>query len=121
MESGQLMATSDVFLRDGSYVYQILPIRSHLAAISSDDSLRLVDPATLREAPNGAFSTVHAGVTSLRAPKSSSGMLITAGRDAAVKGWDLRSGGPTITFQDGMAFGSILLREASTSLTSLLG
>lgn len=105
MRRAQLAATSDLPLREGEYVYHILFVRSYLAAISSDDSLRLVDPASLRDVPNGHMSKVHDGVTSVRSPSKSSDMLVTAGRDARVKSWDLRSGTQAITFHEGMAFG----------------
>ena len=110
MKLGQLTATSDLPLPKGSYVYQILPIRSHLAAISSDDSLRLIDPTTLRAIPNGGFSNVHAGITCVRAPKRSSNILITAGRDAQVKSWDLRISAQTTSFQDSIAYSPVFHR-----------
>ena len=73
----------------------------HLAAISSDDSLRLLDPAYLQELSNPRFSKAHAGVTCLEAVAHDNHALCTAGRDAVAKRWDLRSGRTTAEFRDG--------------------
>ena len=103
MHTTQLSATSSLLLQPDEYVYQILAVGSCLVVILSDDSLRLVDAAALYEIPTGQVSNVHAGVTTVRTPTKSSDMVVTAGRDASVKSWDLRSGTQTISFQDGRA------------------
>jgi len=64
------------------------------AVISSDDSLRLFDNATLEPLPDGIFQSVNRGVTSLVTHFSSSTTsYLTAGRDGFVRGWDLRARG----------------------------
>ena len=117
--SGQLIATSNMALPEGSYIYHILPFRSHLAAISSDDSLRLIDPTTLRAIPNGEFSNVHAGITCMTTPRRSSDVLMTAGRDAKVKGWDVRVSVQTTNFQDSIAPGHVFSSTANTGLANI--
>ena len=73
----------------------------YLAAISSDDSLRLVDPTYLQEYSSPRFSQAHAGVTCLEAVAHDNHALCTAGRDAVAKRWDLRLGQATAQFRDG--------------------
>ena len=103
MKSAQLTATSHLALPENSYIYQVLPIGSYLAAISSDDSLRLIDPVSLQANPQADFRNVHDGVTSMRAPGRSSDVLVTSGMDANVKGWDLRTRSRTTAFQSSTA------------------
>jgi WD40 repeat protein len=65
--------------------------------ISSDDSLRLFDNATLEPLPDGIFQSVNQGVTSLATHFSSSrSPYLTAGRDGFVRGWDLRARGKVL-------------------------
>ena len=111
MKSGRLTATSDLPLPAGSYIYQILPITSQMVVISSDDSIGVIDPPTLRAIANRGFSNVHAGVTCARAPKRSSDVLITSGRDAKVKSWDLRTNAQTTDFQDSIAHDPLPLKK----------
>ncbi|MCJ1459316.1 hypothetical protein MMC28_009693 [Mycoblastus sanguinarius] len=92
MKIAALTATSSLSLPTDSYIYRVLPVKSTLAAISSDDSLRLIDSATLREISGGILDRVHDGVTCLTNLDSDQNSLLTAGRDAAVRCWDLRSG-----------------------------
>ena len=101
MDVATLTKTSSLPLPTGSYIYRIVPVERHLAAISSDDSLRLVDPTYLQELSSPRFSQVHAGVTCLETLKHDNYALCTAGRDAVAKYWDLRSGQKTSEFRDG--------------------
>ena len=101
MDVATLTKTSPLTLPTGSYIYRIVPVERHLAAISSDDSLRLVDPSYLEEISSPHFSQVHAGVTCLETLEHDNHTLCTAGRDAVVKCWDLRSGQKTSEFRDG--------------------
>lgn len=101
MDVATLTKTSSLTLPTGSYIYRIVPVERHLAAISSDDSLRLVDPSYLEEISSPHFSQVHAGVTCLETLEHDNFTLCTAGRDAVVKCWDLRSGQKTSEFRDG--------------------
>jgi hypothetical protein len=79
-----------------TYVYDIVPIAAGLAAISSDDSLRLLDPLALSGAPLNSIRRVNTDVTCLKAISTSTegGALIvcTAGRDGMVCLLDPRTG-----------------------------
>lgn len=106
MRQASLAATSSLSLPPQSYVYTIIPIKENagIAAISSDDSLRVVDSNTLQILSNGIIPNVHAGVTCLDVIVNENvNCLLTAGRDGLVKCWDLRSGRSTLDFRDGMA------------------
>jgi hypothetical protein len=71
-----------------TYVYDIVPLAAGLAAISSDDSLRLLDPLTLSGAPIKSIRRVNTEVTCLKAINNTTerGALLvcTAGRDGRV-------------------------------------
>ncbi|KAK3168489.1 hypothetical protein OEA41_004937 [Lepraria neglecta] len=90
MEVATLTKTSSLSLPADSYIYKILQIDSNLAAISSDDSLRIIDSTSLKEIAGGILKNVHAGVTCLEAPENDKNVFLTAGRDAVVRSWDLR-------------------------------
>ncbi|KAL8945476.1 MAG: hypothetical protein Q9211_000014 [Gyalolechia sp. 1 TL-2023] len=78
-------------LASDTYFYKILPVYglTKLVAISSDDSLRLIDAPTLRLDSNGILDHIHAGVTSLKAFGEHG--ALTAGRDGLVKCTDFRT------------------------------
>ena len=102
MRNATLTTTSSLFLPADSYIYKIVPVNGLLAAISSDDSLRLIDLKTLREIGGGVVDRVHAGVTCLQVVDQDPNSLLTAGRDAAVRSYDLRTGGQkTLQLGDG--------------------
>ncbi|KAF1991136.1 WD40 repeat-like protein [Aulographum hederae CBS 113979] len=100
---------SSAALPSTPYIYNLVPL-SHqtsptnfkplssstpLATISSDNSLRLYDPSTLKILPDGELKNVHESVTCLGrfAPENEDvNVLVTAGRDAAVRSWDRRNG-----------------------------
>jgi hypothetical protein len=71
-----------------TYVYDIVPLAAGLAAISSDDSLWLLDPLTLSGAPINSIRRVNTEVTCLKAINNTTerGALLvcTAGRDGRV-------------------------------------
>lgn len=94
MQTASLQAASGLALPPDSYVYSIVPCSEarNVAAIATDDSLRIVDASRLQGAPNGTYSNIHAGVTCLRSLPGQPDILLTAGRDAAIRGWDIRSG-----------------------------
>jgi len=104
MKRASLTATSSLTLPLDSYIYSILPINhnAQIAAISSDDSLRIIDSITLKEISNRIIPSVHGGVTCLTATKDDLNCLLTAGRDGLVRYWDLRLGYSTLEFPDGM-------------------
>ena len=99
MDTAGARAISQLQLSEHSYIYRILPITSYLAAISSDDSIRLVDPARLRQTPDGVFRDAHVGITSLASPPAST-FLFSAGRDAVVRAWDVRTMAQSSSFND---------------------
>lgn len=97
-------SVSSLSLPPDTYIFDITAVRgtSWLAAISSDDSLRVVDATTLREAsrPAKGFG-VHTGVTCLRPIDDQAGKVLTAGRDGLARLWDLRSGAAQVELRDG--------------------
>ncbi|KAL2059996.1 hypothetical protein VTL71DRAFT_9818 [Oculimacula yallundae] len=80
----------------GTYVYDVVPVAAGLAAISSDDSLRLLDPLALNAGPVNEIKNVNKDVTCLKAVSVGSEgdavVVCTAGRDGRVVLWDPRSG-----------------------------
>jgi len=98
MKNATLTATSCLSLKSDSYVYKIVPNNIRIAAILSDDSLRIIDQNTLQEIPDIVRQTAHKGVTCLETDGSS---VVTAGRDGVVRYWDLRARGKALEFWDG--------------------
>ena len=101
MRFASLTTYSDLSLPADSYIYKIAHVNGILAAISSDDSLRLTDIHTLREIAGGVLNNVHDGVTCLQVVDHDPSSLLTAGRDAVVQQYDLRIGEKTMKFGDG--------------------
>jgi WD40 repeat protein len=83
------------------YVYSILPVYEAVAAISSDDSLRLFDPHTLEASPKNDFKNIHDGVTGLQKFAENGDTVVTCGRDGLVKCWDHRVGKNVLGFGGG--------------------
>lgn len=99
MHTLQAAASSSLSLPAGSYVYALAGSPSSaggsFAAISSDDSLRLFDGQSLKLVSLAAAKThTQGGVTCLKEFRQgpAQGLLATAGRDGAVRLWDVRSG-----------------------------
>jgi len=102
---------ADLGLLPNSYIYKILstsprqdPLTytntDQLAVISSDDSLRFFDPATLRVLPDGILKDVNKGITCLERVDDAEGNLVaTAGRDGLINFWDKRSRGKAMAIQ----------------------
>lgn len=101
MRLASLTTTSVLSLPADSYIYKVLPVNGNLAAISSDDSLRLLDYRTLREIAGRILNNVHDGVTCLQTVDHDPNGLLTAGRDAVVQRYDLRTGQKTMQLGDG--------------------
>lgn len=80
-----------------TYVYDIVPVAAGIATISSDDSLRLLDPLALSGAPVNSIRRVNADVTCLKAINTSTEgdalIVCTAGRDGRVLLLDPRTAG----------------------------
>jgi WD40 repeat protein len=103
MPSASPTASTNAGLPPNSYIYKIISTASRqdpltyskldqLAIISSDDSLRFLDPANLSTFPNGVINKVNEKVTCLeRANDAPSNVVATAGRDGYIRFWDKRS------------------------------
>lgn len=99
--SATAIASSSAGLPPNSYIYKVIstaprqdPLTysklDQLAIISSDDSLRFLDPSTL--AVNGTVKNVNDKVTCLeRANDAPSNVVATAGRDGMIRFWDKRT------------------------------
>ena len=101
MRLASLTTTSFLSLPANSYIYRIVHVNGNIAAISSDDSLRLIDINTLREIAGGVLNNVHDGITCLQVVDDDPYGLLTAGRDAVVQRYDLRSGQKIMQVSDG--------------------
>lgn len=76
--------------QDPAYVLEIIPVAGGLAAISSDQTLSLFDPARLSLGPIKTIRTAHRNITCARAFDESTALICTAGSNATVSLWDLR-------------------------------
>lgn len=87
-------ASSSLSLPADSYIYAIAASApGTFSAISSDDSLRVFDAASLSRASLVAAKTHDTGVTALKTyGAGDQPLLATGGRDGKVKLWDLRNG-----------------------------
>lgn len=75
-----------------TYIYDIVPVAAGLAVISSDDSLRLLDPQSLNGTPINSIRKINTDVTCLKTSAGDAGFVCTAGRDGRVCIVDPRSG-----------------------------
>lgn len=115
--------SSSLSLPSGNYIYSLARCGTtgdSLAAISSDDSLRIFDRQTLQLRGGGGgdcfANNIHkGGVTSLcdvgdgnggdEAGGNNDNLLATGGRDGRVRLWDVRGEGkPVVEFQTGGRF-----------------
>lgn len=96
-----LAGTSSLSLPPDSYVYHIAQAGAGLAAISSDDSLRIFDRSTLQLASGGIIEPAHRGLTCLERVAGDHHSIVTAGRDGFVRCWDLRTGSKIRELRDG--------------------
>jgi WD40 repeat protein len=95
--------SSSAGLPPDSYIYKIISTASRqdpltysktdqLAILSSDDSLRFLDAATLKTLPDGVVPKVNDKVTCLERANDAAGNIVaTAGRDGSIRFWDSRS------------------------------
>lgn len=118
MHTLKATASSSLSLGPGNYIYSITPASpGSLAAIASDDSLRVFDAAGLgRVAVVAAKTHGNGGVTALRRYGSGRDqqLLVTGGRDGKVKVWDLRAGKGSAAVE--METGELVLAEMVSSL-----
>lgn len=101
MRIARATAASSLALPGSTYIYCIKPAGSKLTAISSDDSLRVLDPKTLQLDTQHTFTNIHAGITCLETANFDSESVLTAGRDGFIRCWDLRTGEKTGELKDG--------------------
>ncbi|OJJ45622.1 hypothetical protein ASPZODRAFT_133478 [Penicilliopsis zonata CBS 506.65] len=101
MHTLKATGASSLSLPEGSYIYALAPCSAGLAAISSDDSLRLIDSANLKQISVLSSQTHSGGVTCLRTGAGEQGTLLaTGGRDGKVRLWDAnRTAGATVEFE----------------------
>jgi WD40 repeat protein len=87
----QHIGSSNLSAPEGTYIYSIARASpTSLAAASSDDCLRTLDPATLQV--QSVIKDVHKdGITCLKTVDA--GILATGGQDGVVKIWDTRQPG----------------------------
>ncbi|KAL8682967.1 MAG: hypothetical protein Q9186_001046 [Xanthomendoza sp. 1 TL-2023] len=100
MKTARSVATS-ASLRPDTYIYHILPVNTKLVSISSDDSLRVIDPHTLNL--NESIHGIHDGLSCLGSYRDQD--VLTAGRDGLVKCIDLRSQDRRVHLSEGSTDG----------------
>lgn len=103
-----------------TYIYDLRMHYARIATISSDDSLRLLDPATFKPL-SGGLPQVHEGVTGLGSlGADADAVLVTSGRDAAVRCWDTRTNGvKAAELQNGEIYVSCTCTLNRIALTNL--
>ncbi len=74
----------------GTYIYEIIEVADGIVSISSDNTLRLINPLSLETEPLYTLPKIHTDVTCLRALDAGSSIVCTAGRDGKVRITDLR-------------------------------
>ncbi|KAF7559307.1 hypothetical protein G7046_g4842 [Stylonectria norvegica] len=90
------------FGRD-TYVLAIHRTAAGLAALTSDQSLSLLDPARLANGPLRRLPTTHGNVTALSVFDADAALVCTAGENGTVGVWDLRAGTSVAAFQASQA------------------
>jgi SEL1 protein len=74
-----------------TYIYDIVPLSDCIAAISSDDCLRLIDPLALSGTPLSLLEQVHSEITCLKSLEAQNHIVCTSGRDGWVNIFDFRA------------------------------
>jgi len=84
--------TFEISNPESTYIYDIIPVGKLLATISSDDSLRILDPLTLSNGPVNSIRKVHTDITCLAKLRDDeeATVVCTAGRDGVACLVDLR-------------------------------
>ena len=73
-----------------TYIYDIIEVADGIVSISSDNSLRLIDPRSLSTEPLYTLPKLHTEVTCVKALDADNSIVCTAGRDGKVRITDLR-------------------------------
>lgn len=98
-----------------TYIYDIVPVAAGLAVISSDDSLRLLDPESLNGTPINSIRKINTDVTCLTTSAGNAGFVYTAGRDGRVCIVDPRTGAKAGEVKAGkLAFFCVCFSEKCT-------
>ena len=84
-----------------TYIYDIVPVREGLVAISSDDSLRFLNPVALNGPPINTVTHLHTDITCLKTFNKESSAVYTAGRDGKICMLDPRAGATTFEMRTG--------------------
>lgn len=96
---------SSFAINSDTYVYDIVPVSSGLTIISSDDTLRLLNPENDgRVIEVRSVEKASKDITCLRALAAENDVVCTAGRDGVVGIWDLRAGGKVSSVAVGKFF-----------------
>ncbi|KAK0729013.1 WD40-repeat-containing domain protein [Apiosordaria backusii] len=74
-----------------TYVLEILPVATGLAAIASDQTLSLFDPTRLNSGPLKQVRTNHKNLTCAKVYDPAESIVCTAGENGTVSIWDLRT------------------------------
>ncbi|KAH8731818.1 WD40-repeat-containing domain protein [Phaeosphaeriaceae sp. PMI808] len=125
MSSATPAASSNAGLPSNSYIYKIInPLTTstleQLAIISSDDSLRFLDAATLAVLPDGNIKSSNEKVTCLeRANDASSNVVATAGRDGLIRFWDSRARRKALEFESPHKLISALVCDAQKNFIAV--
>lgn len=97
------VVSSNLNLPPNSYIYTLISTSPRqdpliytqtdtLATISSDDTLRFLNPSTLSVLPDGVIKNANESITCLeRVDDPASNIVATAGRDGMIRFWDKRS------------------------------
>lgn len=73
-----------------TYVFDLLPTVSGLAATSSDQRLCLFDPLRLNNGPLKSIQTNHGNLISAKVYNPSESIIATTGQNGTISVWDLR-------------------------------
>lgn len=87
------LSCSDGYQYPGSeptYITDIIPLATGLAAAASDQSIRLFDPLRLNQGPIKRLQTDHGNLTSAKAFNPVESIICTTGENGSVSLWDLR-------------------------------
>ena len=74
----------------GTYIYDIIEVADGIVSISSDGTLRLIDPRSLSTEPLYTLPKLHTDITCVKALDTGNSIVCTAGRDGKVCITDLR-------------------------------
>ncbi|KAL1836692.1 hypothetical protein VTJ49DRAFT_4786 [Mycothermus thermophilus] len=86
------LVTSDGYKYPGdeTYVLDILPVATGLAATASDQTLSLFDPLRLSQGPVRKITTDHGNLKAAKVYSGVNSIICTAGENGTVSVWDLR-------------------------------